>query len=268
MLPLVFPKSFKDQHFCIDKSVLAALLEATELSSKDTVVEIGSGTGLLTKELVQHAKKIIAIELDHSLKPILLNNLSNFSSSGNFSPIHDFPSNIELIFGNALEILPKRKDFNKIISNLPYQICEPVLQYLTTAKHVEKAAFTVPLAFARRAQKHSIFSAFFEITIVKKVPKEAFFPQPKVISAVITIIPISNPTDTQFFIQKLHLQRNKKLKNGLRDALIDLYRRKQKILTKKQALELIVQFHLSPRKLDTLIAKITLNTWRTISRNL
>ncbi len=248
----LLPAAFKDQHFCIDKAVFDTLLQQAQLSRRDIVMEIGTGTGMLTKELAKHAGKVITIELDRSLEPIIRDYLRVYSDD------------VEIIFGNALNIRPARKDFNKIISNLPYQLCEPLLQYLTAAKQIERVVITVPQTFAQKAQQHPIFSAFFNINIIKDVPKEAFFPPPKVLSAIITITPIQNPTDAQFLIQKLHLQRDKKLRNGLRDALIDVYQRRNKKLTKKQALEMIKKFHFSEKTSDTLIAKLPLEVYEWI----
>ncbi|MBI2102500.1 hypothetical protein HYT55_01575 [Candidatus Woesearchaeota archaeon] len=243
------PNVIKDQHFCIDSSVFQTLIHAAHLKREDVILEIGPGPGLLTRKMAKQVKKVIAIELDETLRPLLT----------------DLSKNVDLHFGNALTILPLHKEFNKLISNLPYQICEPLLQYLTTVKHIQLTVLTVPKTFARKAQQHPIFSSFLSIEIIKDVPKEAFYPQPRVLSAIITISPIKNPTDPQFLIQKLHLQRDKKLRNGLRDALIDLYRRRDKILTKKQAVELIQQSHLSEKTLDTLIAKVHLKKYKEFS---
>jgi len=240
------PNESGDQHFCIDETVFQTILQTAELKKKDIVAEIGPGPGILTGAIAQKVKKVIAIEIDRSLT-FLLDNL---------------PKNVELVFANALTYLPPRTDFNKLISNLPYQICEPVLQYLTRAKNIEHTVLTVPKVFARKAQKHPIFSSFFEITIIKEVAKEAFYPQPRVLSAIITITPREKSTDAQFLIQKLHLQRDKKLRNGLRDALIDLHKRKKRTLTKKQALEIIAAVHFSEKVLDTLIAKLPMKIYQ------
>ncbi len=246
------PNVLKDQHFCINQDVLRTIIKSAQLEEDDVIVEIGPGLGILTLDLASKIKKVIAIEIDEQLKPVL----------------ESMPKNVELIFGNALEILPTRNDFNKIVSNLPYQICEPVLQYLTTAKHVERAVLTVPRVFALKAQEHPIFSAFFTITIVEEVPKEAFYPQPRVKSAVITVVPRKEWNDGEFIIRKLHLQRDKKLRNGLRDALIDLYELKEKKLTKKQASEMIDSFKLSEKVLDTLIAVLPLEVYGKIGEKL
>ncbi len=245
------PDVLKDQHFCINQEVLKTIIKSAKLEENDVVVEIGPGLGILTLDLASKIKKVIAVEIDEQLKPVL----------------ESLPKNVELIFGNALEILPTRNDFTKIVSNLPYQICEPLLQYLTTAKNIELAVLTVPRVFALKAQQHPIFSAFFTITIIEEVPKEAFYPEPRVKSAIITVVAKKEWSDGEFVIRKLHLQRDKKLRNGLRDSLIDLYESKKKKLTKKEALEMIDSFKLSEKLLKTLIAVLPLEVYEKVGEH-
>ncbi len=246
------PDVLKDQHFCINQDVLRTIIKSAQLEENDVVMEIGPGLGILTLDLASKIRKVIAIELDEQLKPVL----------------ESMPENVEVIFGNALEILPRQNDFNKIVSNLPYQICEPILQYLTTAKNVELTVLTVPRIFALKAQQHPIFSAFLTITIIEEVPKEAFYPEPRVKSAIITITAKKYVSDGEFLIRKLHLQRDKKLRNGLRDALIDLYQTKSKKLTKREALEMIDSFKLGEKMLETLIAVLPLEVYGEIVKSI
>ena len=139
-----------------------------------------------------------------------------------------------------MDFIPRRKDFNKVVANIPYQICEPLLKYLCTAQHVQLSLLTVPKGFAIKAQQHPIFSAFLNIEIVQEVPKEAFTPPPKVLSAIIKITPNTSKDDNAFIRRKLYLQRDKKLKNGLLETIIDLHQSKHKErLPKKKAQEMM-----------------------------
>ena len=228
----VEPDIKKEQHFFTDEKLLQEIVRAASLTKKDVVLEIGAGTGILTRELVKYARKVVAVEIDLRLRPLL----------------QLLPKNAEVIMDDALAVLPRRKDFNKIVANIPYQICEPLLQYLCSAKQVELSVLTVPLKFARRAQKHPLFAAFLMVEIIQEVPKEAFSPPPKVRSAIVRITPNTADNDEQFILRKLHWQRTKKLRNGLRDTLIDFYERKMKKLSKKEALELIKKMRYSTQK--------------------
>ena len=233
-----------DQHFMVDPEVIQFIVTEAKLSKKDIVLEIGPGEGYLTEELGKKAEKVIAIEIDERFVGLL----------------EKIP-HVELILGNALEILPLRTDFNKIVANIPYQICEPLMHYLCLAKKVELSVLTMPMKFAQRIKEHPVFSAFLKVEILKAVSKEAFSPQPRVYSAVVRIVPCKDESDQLFIIRKLSWQRTKKLKNGLRDALIDLAESKGKKVSKKEALGLIEKMGFEDQILEMLIARLPLETY-------
>lgn len=248
------PDQLLHQHWCVDDNLIKDLIKEANLSKEDIVLEIGAGKGALTKELAKHCKKIIAVEIDIRLKKSLT-----------------APENVELIFADALKIIDKRNDFNKIVSNLPYQAAEPLLHYLCLTKNVSLSVLTVPKKFAQKAQLNPIFSAFLSIEIVREVSKESFFPQPKIKSALIKITKNTEDNDDLLIRRKLYLQRDKKLRNGLRDTLIDYYKLKNKILTKKQAREIIGRLELDGeinRWSNTLIALIPAKLYSEISRKI
>jgi len=233
-----------DQHFMVDPEVIQFIIKEAGLNKKDIVLEIGPGEGYLTEELVKKAGKVIAIEIDEKFIELL----------------EKIP-HLKLVFGNALEILPLRNDFNKIVANIPYQICEPLMHYLCSAKKVELSVLTMPMRFARKVQEHPVFSAFLKVEILKEVPKESFSPQPRVYSAVVRIVLNKDESDELFIIRKLYWQRTKKLKNGLRDALIDLAESQSKKLSKKEALGLIEKMGFEDQILEMLIARLPLETY-------
>ena len=129
------PKLRLDQNFMIDEDILDRIVSMSDLSKKDTVLEIGAGTGLLTKKLARKAGKVIAIEIDETLKTHLKKNLSG-------------AKNVQLVFGNALTKI-KHHRFNKIVSNIPYSISEPLIQNLIY-RDFDIAVLTVPKVFASR----------------------------------------------------------------------------------------------------------------------
>lgn len=241
----------KDQHFCSDENVLRLLIKTAQLEKKDTVLEIGPGLGILTAELARQTQKVIALELDQKFQPVL----------------KKLPRNVEVIFGNALDLLPQQK-CSKIVSNLPYQICEPFLHYLCLANDVTRTVVTVPKTFALKAQKHPFFSAFLTIELLYDVPKESFYPRPKVLSAII-IITRNRQTDFNTLLrQKMYLQRDKKVKNGLRDALIEVYGYHHRPLTKNQARDVITKLNLPTTRQEIRLAKLPLQSYREITATL
>ena len=241
-----------DQHFCHDTTILNAVIKAADLQKKDVVLEIGPGKGDLTKKLASKVQKVIAVEIDERLKTYL--NL--------------LPQNVEVLYQDIMHFIPQRKDFNKLVANIPYQICEPLLKYICTATHITLSVLTVPKSFAKKAQRHLIFSAFLNIEIIQDVPKEAFTPAPKVLSAIVKITFNAFPDDNAFIRRKLYLQRTKKLKNGLRDTLIDFFALKHQKITKKEADKIIEELDIPIYMHDRNIALLPLERYGEIAKSM
>ncbi|MCX7904114.1 MAG: 16S rRNA (adenine(1518)-N(6)/adenine(1519)-N(6))-dimethyltransferase RsmA [Caloramator sp.] len=115
------------QNFLIDENILKKIIDAAELDENSTVIEIGPGIGTLTQEMAKRCKKVVAVEIDKNLIPILEETLGNFK-------------NIKIIHADALKV-----DFNKIIeeenlenvkvvANLPYYVTTPIIAKLLNEK--------------------------------------------------------------------------------------------------------------------------------------
>jgi len=252
------PQPHLDQHFLIDDKVLDLIVKAAKIKRTDTILEIGPGTGVLTQLLALHAKKIYAVDIDARFKEV----------------VEKIP-HTEFFLMNAIDFLTKARgdgnnNFNKIISNLPYQICEPLLHYLCQTKNVELTVLTIPKRFALKAKQHPIFSTFLNIEILKEVPKTAFNPPPRVTSAVVKITPNTEESEKQFIVRKMYWQRDKKLRNGLRETIIDFYGWKfYQEITKKQAEKIIDSlsnyFSWSDKLWETKIAVMPLEIYNKIT---
>jgi len=168
------------QNFLIVPDIIERNVERAELSESDVVLEIGPGLGVLTRELAERAGKVYAIERDRRMIEILRKEYS-------------WP-NVELIEGDAVKVeWPK---FNKMVSNLPYQISSPVTFKLL--KHdFEKAVLIYQLEFAERMvarpgdKNYSRLSLMVQaranVELVERIGKGAFWPRPKVDSAVVVV---------------------------------------------------------------------------------
>jgi 16S rRNA (adenine1518-N6/adenine1519-N6)-dimethyltransferase len=219
-----------DQLFLTNKKVIEKAIKEAQLKKSDVVLEIGPGRGILTKELAKHSK-VIAIEIDKDLKLNI--------------------KNVELIYGNALKLIDAL-NFNKIISNIPYSITEPLFKKLLK-KEFELAILMIGKKFYKKIQENSkwsiIIPAFFKIKKITDVPKDSFTPKPKKDSVLIKIIP--RPKNK--IIHKLVLQSDKKVKNALLKIFWDSG------LTKRQAKaklkELNIQKSLLEKRLDLLSNK-------------
>lgn len=224
-------KSF-GQNFLIDENVLDKIVATAEISQKDTIVEVGPGIGGLTIKLCKKARKIISIELDKKLLPILKKTLSEFK-------------NIEIINMDALKFSPPKTPY-KVVANIPYNITSPLINHFLQSGNPPKTMTLlvqkeVAEKICERDGKTSILSLQIKLfgasKIATKVSKNAFFPPPKVDSAIIKIDIYKN-TDPKFTDKKTALkileiakrafsQKRKKLSNTLGhiETTIDLNRR-------------------------------------------
>lgn len=281
----ITPKQEHDQNFLINTKIIKDIIKAikNELQTKkpplfSSVLEIGPGTGNITKELALFSKKVLAIEIDKSLSDTL----------------SALPKNVTVKYYDALKYLKNLKQktqnkkkgdeknkvsidfpFDLVFSSLPYKICEPTLKALSIISGFNVGFFIVPLGFYKKIKESIYFESFFSITHILDIPKESFNPIPKSDSCLIKVtkkgslkINLSSSkkansknsnfkvynTDTNinFILQKLFSQHTKKAKNALRDAIIDLSKlRSYNYATKRQAEMLILKLGLSSKILGT-----------------
>ena len=208
------------QNYLIDKNKRDQIINFGNIDKEDTILEIGSGIGTLTIELAKKAKKVIAVEQDKKICEILAKRLKD-----------EKIDNVELINDDALSVdFPK---FNKIISNLPYQISSPItFKFLNY--DFDLAILMYQKEFAQRmngevgSKNYSRLSAMLyfkcDVETLTEVSSESFIPKPKIDSTVIKLTPKENKiSDSDFkiysnFTKALFQHRNKKIKNALIDS--------------------------------------------------
>jgi 16S rRNA (adenine1518-N6/adenine1519-N6)-dimethyltransferase len=181
------------QHFLTDASVLQTIVEAAELSSDDTVIEVGPGLGILTAELVKRAGNVIAVELDTKLASLLKRRLA---SSVNLRVI-----NVDILKIRLSELLEGTSRY-KVVANLPYYITSPTLRYFVEAspkpslmvvmvqKEVGEAIVAEPGKMSLLAVSLQMYS---KPRIISHVPAQCFYPQPKVDSVIVRFDPLPKP---------------------------------------------------------------------------
>lgn len=187
-----FAKKGLGQHFLMHRQTSERIVLAAGVTDTDTVLEIGPGTGVLTKELLQRAGKVYAVETDAELIPRLEETFAEEIASGKLVLIHidvrEFDSRI--IEGPYM-----------LVANIPYYITgEIVRQFLTTAHKPSSMTLLVQKEVAERvarSEKESLLSLSVKAYGVPKyeftVPKGAFVPAPKVDSAVLSVRDIRSP---------------------------------------------------------------------------
>lgn len=223
------------QNYLIDKNKRNQIIGFGDVDKNDVVLEIGTGIGTLTIELAKKAKKVIAIEQDENICNILTKRLKD-----------EKIDNVELINDDALKVdFPK---FNKIISNLPYQISSPIT-FKFLDYDFDLAILMYQKEFADRmngevgSKNYSRLSAmlYFKCNVetLTNVSAESFIPKPKIDSTVVKLTPKENRiSDDDFkiysnFTKALFQHRNKKIKNALIDSRHIINNIDKKILKKR-----------------------------------
>ena len=211
----------KGQNYLIDSNILQKIVNYSELSKDDSVLEIGAGVGTLTIPLAESAGKIIAIEQDQKIAAILEKRISDLGIS-----------NVEVLTADATKIdFPK---FNKVVSNLPYKISSPIT-FKLLEYDFDFAILMYQLEFAQRMvakpgdSNYSRLSLMLhfcaDIKLLFEVSKHCFFPKPKISSAVIKLIPDKKDDIDEFFKQTsraLFQHKKKKVRNALLDSFHEI----------------------------------------------
>lgn len=188
------------QNFLKSKLALVKMLEAGEVSSEDTILEVGPGKGVLTEKLLEKGSRVIAVEKDDRLIELLQEKFTSEITNGKLLIIHDD------ILNFSPEAHNLKSNSYKIIANIPYYITGVFLRkFLETDCQPSKIVVMVQKEIADRIVardgKENLLSlsvkAFGEPKKILKVDKENFSPAPKVDSAILLINNISK----QLFIE-------------------------------------------------------------------
>ncbi len=223
-----FKKKF-GQNFLIDANILDAIVSSAEIGPEDTVLEIGPGMGSMTQVICENAKKVIAVEIDTKLIPVLTETLSPYD---NVSIINKDILKIDI---NELATEYGAKSF-KVVANLPYYITTPIIMQLLEAKSlIESITVMVQSEVADRMKASpggkdygalSLAVQYFaEPKVMMKVSPECFMPKPKVESSVIRLQCYEKPPvdvkDEKLLFKLIRAsfnQRRKTLANGIKNA--------------------------------------------------
>ncbi|WP_276864584.1 16S rRNA (adenine(1518)-N(6)/adenine(1519)-N(6))-dimethyltransferase RsmA [Anaerococcus tetradius] len=222
-----FSKSL-GQNFLVDKNFVEKIVDRADV--KDTnVLEIGPGIGTITYEMAKSAKKVVAIEIDSALLPIIEENMEEFD---NFKLIHE-----DILKAKLEDIVEEEFDGEafKVVSNLPYYITTPIIEKLVTSKlpctdmtiMVQKEVADRMLA-TEKDKEYSSLSVFIKYFSkaekITNVPKSVFMPQPKIDSTVLKLKlrKYRDDVDDSKLFALVHAGFNKRRKtilNSLADAV-------------------------------------------------
>lgn len=228
-----FQKKF-GQNFLIDTHVLEKIIDASEITKEDCVLEIGPGIGTMTQYLAESAREVIAVEIDKALIPILGDTLKEYD---NVTIINDDILKIDI---NRIVEEKNNGQPIKVVANLPYYITTPIIMGLFES-HVPLKSITIMVQkeVADRMQvgpgtkDYGALSLavqyYAKPEIVANVPPNCFIPRPNVGSAVIRLTRYEEPPvkadDERFMFNLIRAsfnQRRKTLINGLQNGGLGL----------------------------------------------
>ena len=213
-------KSF-GQNFLIDRPVLERMVESAEIEPDDQVLELGAGTGVLTRELAPRARRVVAVELERDMLTLL-------EKTAGALP------NVQLLARNLLYLDPQEvfaQQPYKLVANLPYYITAPTFRhFLESANKPRLIVVMVQYEVAQRMVAGPGDMSLLGVSvqfygkprIVARVPARAFYPAPKVDSAILRVdvheqVPLTLAERDGFFrvVQAGFAERRKQLHNSL-----------------------------------------------------
>ncbi|BAS58827.1 16S rRNA (adenine(1518)-N(6)/adenine(1519)-N(6))-dimethyltransferase RsmA [Leptolyngbya boryana CZ1] len=232
------PKARKQfgQHWLKSEKALAKIVSAAELNESDRVLEIGPGTGILTRQLLSQAQAVVAVEIDRDLCPILVQKFGQFE---NFVLLQgDF---LTLDIDELLEPFPAFQQPRKVVANIPYNITGPILEKLLgtiaapNPQPFESIVLLLQKEVALRICGNPNSSHYGALSIrvqyladaefICDVPAKAFSPPPKVDSAVIRLkpraieLPANDPRKLETLVKLGFASRRKMLRNNLKSLI-------------------------------------------------
>ena len=223
------------QNFLTDKNIIDEIIEGAGIGPRDLVIEIGPGIGVLTWEAAQRAQKVIAVEIDQNLIPILgetLREADNIEIVNQDILKTDLNTLIEAKKAEA-EAADMPLAHVRVIGNLPYYITTPIIMKIledgvpadsiTIMMQKEVAdRIKAPVGSKNAGAITAAVQFYCNVTQIASVPKEVFIPRPKIDSAVLRLDVLSSPAvevkDKSIFfecIKKGFGQRRKTILNSL-----------------------------------------------------
>lgn len=223
------PKHHLGQNFLVDDAVYDRLVGAAQLTPQTCVIEIGTGLGTLTERLAQVARHVVTVENDHSLIKKLPSIFSRFK-------------NVTLVPGNALDIpnnelfclFPNSATTYKVVANIPYYITGKIIQKFILGERLpseiilmvqKEVAERISAKPGKMSMLSVVAQSLSDVEILFPVEAKSFFPEPKVRSAVIRLVPKFHAKsglalETMFKVAKMgFVHRRKKLSKGLSSSL-------------------------------------------------
>lgn len=238
------PKNKLGQNFLIDLNLLDLLVRSAELTKEDLVIEVGSGTGGLTGRLAEAAGAVLSVEIDPDFADLVEELMEEQDHVVLFHA--DILRNKNELNPEAIQALADLQERTglsrlKLVANLPYSVATPVItNFLLSALDFDRMVVTVQWEIGERLIAHPgrkefgalavLVQSIADVELIRQLPPSAFWPQPKVSSAIVRITPnaekreqVGDPLRFRHFLRDLYVHKRKNLRGALHSMpLVDL----------------------------------------------
>lgn len=231
------PRHRLGQNFLVDLNLMRKLVHAADLSSADTVLEVGPGTGSLTELLLDAGATVVAVEVDRGLQGLLRERLGvherfTLVQADALATKHELNPLVAQLLD---ERGPRPGGHLKLVANLPYQIATPLLvdlllhrlwfeRFVVTIQKEVGERLAAPPNVESYGPVSVLMQVLAEVTPLAILPPRVFWPRPKVESLMISVRPrpvplaaVDTPADFSAFVHEAFRQRRKMLRRLLRD---------------------------------------------------
>jgi len=236
------PRTDLGQNYLIDLNIVEFIVEQAQLSERDVVLEVGTGTGGMTAFMTQQAGHVVSVEVDRNMHAMAAAQLGNRE---NLTLMRvDALRNKNHLADEVIEEVRRQLDADsgrrlKLVANLPYNIATPIVSNLVaTDLPWDRMVITIQLELGLRMQAspgkstYGALSVWLQsqcfVKLLKRLPPTVFWPRPKVNSAIMQLVPnppgrdeIADRPFLQDFLRRLFHQRRKML----RSVLVGMYRK-------------------------------------------
>lgn len=223
-----------DQHFLTDEKILEKIARIIA-GCENEVIEVGVGSGNLTRELLNHKLQVFGVEIDKNLEPIILQIKNQYP-------------NFDYIIQNGVNWIDEQKKadpsvIKAIVSNLPYSISETLLHRVCSRTLKQNLYLLVPTDFVHNVIQNSFVLGFYKVTLQFEIDRTAFEPAPDTDSIFVQLEPLSQDITrlsiNQFLIRWIYQREHTILKNALFKGLDYWFRQNNKKVTKNEVKSVI-----------------------------
>ncbi|WP_026787295.1 16S rRNA (adenine(1518)-N(6)/adenine(1519)-N(6))-dimethyltransferase RsmA [Planktothrix rubescens] len=247
------PRKQFAQHWLRSEKALSKIVKSALLSPSDCLLEIGPGTGILTTQLLSVARSVVAVEIDRDLSQNLV---KRFGNRDNFLLLEG--DILTLDIDGQLQGFPNFQNPNKVVANIPYNITGPIVEQLLgtisepNPHPYELIVLLVQKEVAQRITANAGSKTFGALSVrvqylanceyICDVPAKAFYPAPKVDSAVLRLCPraIAHPATNPQYLETL-------LKLGFSSKRKMLRNNLQSVISRDQLTQLLEQLEINPQ---------------------